>query len=285
MRRSITRNLLFALAAVVCGCTNVFLQPDRIEHMNPDRVGLKWEKVGFASADGTPLTGLWFPAAKTPIKGTIVQFHGNGQNMTSHFLSVYWLALEGWNVLAFDYRGYGTSGGVKSLGGAVADGVAALSFARAKSPGIPLVVVGQSLGGAVSIASLDRDGGAGVAALVLDSTFASYRGVARERLTRSWITWPFQWLAWPLVTDRYAPINLPSRKPSIPTLVMHARLDPIVPYAQGRLLFESRPEPKEFWEVPGAGHTEALGIRGAEFRPRLIRYLDDILSGQPPTAR
>jgi fermentation-respiration switch protein FrsA (DUF1100 family) len=272
------RLIPFLCAAALCGCTNLFLQPDRVLYLHPDRVGAKWEDAHFRSADGTELTGIWFPATPSPAKGVVVQFHGNGQNMTSHFLNVYWLALEGWDVLVFDYRGYGAAGGTKSLAGSVADGEAALAYARTKAPGLPLVVIGQSLGGALALAALDRDGGKDLHALVLDSTFASYQDVAREKLSHLWLTWPFQWpLSRLLISDRFAPARLLARRKKVPLLVLHCPGDPVVPWAEGRRVYALAPEPKTFWEVPGAGHTEAFGVRGAEFRPRLLRFLDETL--------
>lgn len=268
------RSSIISLAALtLAACTNLFLQPDRALHARPERFGAVWEEARFASADGTPLTGLWFPPRGGADKGVVVQFHGNGENMTSHFVYSHWLALEGWGVLAFDYRGYGASGGKKDLGGSVADGAAALAWARAKAGGKPLVVLGQSLGGALALASLERDGGEGVAALVLDSPFSSYRGIARDKLKELWLT---RFLRWPLsllVSDRLRPDRLAARRKPVPVLVLHARGDPVVPYEQGRALYDALAGPKEFWEVAGAGHTEALFAQGAEYRPRLARWL------------
>jgi fermentation-respiration switch protein FrsA (DUF1100 family) len=277
MRAGTTRALAAAAAAAaLCSCTNLFLQPDRHLYLKPEQVGAKYETIDFRSVDGTKLCGLWFPARPGPGKGVVLQFHGNGQNETSHFLYVYWLALEGWDVMAFDYRGYGASEGTKSISGSVADGAAALAFARGRAAGRPLVVIGQSLGGALALAALDRDGGSGVRALALDSTFASYEDVAEQKLSLLWFTWPLQWpLSRLLISDRFAPERLIARRARIPLLMLHAPDDPVVPYAQGRRLYELAPGPKEFWDVPGSGHTEALGRLGADFRRRLARWLDD----------
>lgn len=269
---------LLPAALALSGCTNLFLQPDRALHLSPDRVGARWEEARFASADGTPLTGLWFPASPGPGKGVVVHFHGNAENMTSHFLFVYWLALEGWDVLAFDYRGYGASGGEKSLEGAVRDGTAALAYARARAGGRPLAVLGQSLGGAVAVLALDRDGGEGVRAVVLDSTFASYRRVARDKMRQLWLTWAFRRpLSWALFSDRLAPERVMARRRPVPLLVLHAPDDPVVPFAEGRRLYEAAAGPKELREVPGSGHTDALGKLGAEYRPQVAAFLDAAL--------
>lgn len=272
MRSFTTRAL--ALAAALSGCTNVFLQPDRRLFVRPEAVGAKWEEARFKSADGTPLTGLWFPASGAAPKGVVVQFHGNAENMTSHFLSVWWLALEGWHVLAFDYRGYGASGGEKDLDGSVEDGAAALAYARAKAPGLPLAVVGQSLGGALALASLERDGGEGLRALVLESAFASYVGIARDKLRQHWLTRFVRGpLAYAFVSDRYRPARLAARRKPVPLAVVHALEDPVVPYSQGQALYQAAAGPKDWWESP-RGHAEAFTTHGADFRPRLLKFLD-----------
>ena len=270
--RSFTTSVL--LSAALSGCTNIFLQPSTRLYIRPETVGAKWEEARFISADGTELTGLWFPASNGAAKGVVVQFHGNAENMTSHFMSVWWLALEGWDVLAFDYRGYGASAGKKDLDGAVADGVAALAYARTKAPGLPLAVIGQSFGGAMALASLERDGGEGLRALVLESTFASFVGIARDKLALWWLTRYVRGpLAYAFVSDRYRPARLAARRKAVPLAVLHAPEDPVVPYSQGKTLYAAAAGPKEWWEVPN-GHAAAFTTYGAEFRPRLVKFLD-----------
>jgi len=274
------RYLPLLALAFLTGCTNIFLQPDHVHRYLPTREEGNWQEVRFKSADGTNLLGIWFSARKTPSKGAIVHFHGNGENMTSHYLFVYWLAAKGYDVFTFDYRGYGGSEGKKSLSGSVEDGVAALRLARGRAGGASerLIVLGQSLGGALALAALDRDGGEGVRGVILDSTFASYRETARLKLGSVWLTWPFQYpLSALLISDRWAPKRLISRRKPVPLLALHAVGDPVVPYAQGRKLFDLAPEPKEFWKLDSQGHTEALYSRASQYRPPLLAWLDRVL--------
>lgn len=272
---------MLAAALFAPACTNVFLQPDRVLHERPQRVGAVWEEARFKSADGTGLTGLWFPARNTASKGVIVHFHGNAENMTSHFLFVSWLALEGYDVFTFDYRGYGASQGSKSVAGAIEDGAAALRAARSRAGGAGgrMIVIGQSIGGALALAALERDGGEGVRGVILDSTFASYRAVARDKLSRWWLTWPLQYpLSGLLISDRWAPERLIARRKPVPLLMIHAVGDPVVPYAQGRSLFDLAPGPKEFWKLDSKGHAEAMFLRGPEYRPPILAWLDRVLA-------
>jgi fermentation-respiration switch protein FrsA (DUF1100 family) len=122
--------------------------------------------------------------------------HGNAQNISTHIGAVAWLPAEGFDVLLFDYRGYGSSEGTPSLGGLQHDFEAALALLL-DSPELdagPVVVFGQSLGAAVAItglaASPERDR---VAGLVIEGGCTSYRDVAREKLAGLWLTWPLQW--------------------------------------------------------------------------------------------
>lgn len=274
MRLSIIRLLPLLFLGGCSACSGVFLQPDRRLHAKPEQVGAAWEEARFSSADGTALTGLWLKAKPGPGKGVVVQFHGNGENMTSHFLFVWWLTLEGWDVLAFDYRGYGASAGKKSLQGAVADGAAALAYARQKAAGRPIVVIGQSLGGALALASLEKDGGDGVKALILDSTFASYRAIARDKLGRLWLTWPFQWPLSFLIAEGDSPQRLAARRKPVPLLQFHSLGDPVVPFYLGKRLFDAAAGPKEFVELQGSGHTEAFGQQRAGQQKRITAFLD-----------
>lgn len=264
---------------VLSGCTNVFLQPDHIPRWLPERNEAGWEDVRFKSADGTDLLGLWFRAKTTPSKGVIVHFHGNGENMTSHYLFVYWLAKEGYDVFTFDYRGYGGSGGKKSIAGSIEDGMAALRAARGRALGSRdrLVVLGQSLGGALALASLERDGGEGVRGVILDSTFASYRAVARGKLGGWWPTWALQYPLSLLVSNRWSPDRLIARRKTVPLLMLHATGDPVVPYAQGRRLYELAPGPKEFWKLDSQGHTEAFYALASKYRPPTLAWLEQVL--------
>ncbi len=92
--------LLFTLIS----CTNLFYQPSDRQFYRPEAFKLTYQDIYFQSSDGTKLHG-WFFKGKGKPKGTIVQFHGNAENISSHFLNLAWLVLEGYNLFTFDYRG------------------------------------------------------------------------------------------------------------------------------------------------------------------------------------
>ncbi len=275
--RKAARLLLILGPVAAAGCTRLFFQPSAKIYGRLDAVGARYEGVRFRSVDGTGLTGVFLPAAPGPAKGTVIQFHGNAENMTTHFLFVYWLVAKGYNVFVFDYRGYGASDGSPSVAGAVQDGIAAIDYVRSRKDVDPsrLVVYGQSLGGALAVASVALGVPNGIRAIVLESTFHSYRSIARRKLARFWLTWPLQWPLSLLFSDRYSPVDYLAKLPACPILVIHGDSDEIVPYREGQELFARARKPKEFWTVPGGRHLEAFGGRfGTENRPRLVEFLD-----------
>ncbi len=268
------RAAVLLAAGMLGGCTHLFFQPTRHIHSDPAELGLKYEAIKFESSDGTPLTGMFFPPEGEP-RATIVHFHGNAQNMTSHYPYSAWLAREGYNVFIFDYRGYGASGGKANLDGVVMDGNSALKHAL-KLPGASpdrMIVLGQSLGGAVAVAAA-AGSGLKPAALVLEGTFHSYRGVGAAVLKERWLTWPFSWIPKLGVSGRHSPADNIGGL-DCPKVFIHSEKDTTVPYSQGRKLFDAAPEPKVFWTTP-SGHIDAFGAHGPEFRPRLLEFLKSL---------
>ncbi len=267
---------LIAAAAAFTGCTHLFFQPSGHIYGDPADSGLKYEALKFNSADGTALTGMFFPAAGTPL-GTVVHFHGNASNMTAHYPYSAWLSKEGFNVFIFDYRGYGASGGKPTLDGLVEDGIAALEQAK-KLPGAEagkIIILGQSLGGAIAVAAA-AESGFKPAALVLEGTFYSYRSIGSAVLRRRWFTWPAAWLPWVAVNGRHSPADYIG-KITCPKLFIHSGEDPVVPFSQGRKLYEAAGEPKEFWAVRG-GHIDAFYSQRETYGPKLVEFLRKALN-------
>ena len=71
----------------------------------------------FIAADGTPLAGWWIPANRP--RGTVVYCHGNAGNIGSNAHIAPEFFKRGFNLLLWDYRGYGLSGGRPSEKGSL----------------------------------------------------------------------------------------------------------------------------------------------------------------------
>ena len=252
------------LGCLAGACNGLFYFPDHELHVDPVKLGYQPQEFWLPVDQTDRISGWWFPAQAPIAKGTIVQFHGNAQNMSSHYLSLVWLIEAGYNLVTFDYRGYGRSSGEPSPRATVEDGLVLLKEAwrrhrQAPTPGI-FVVVGQSLGGAIAAKSLFQfEHRLMVDLLVMDSTFLSYREVARQTLTKSWMTYLLSPLAYVLVSDTYS-ADPEWHQIEVPVLVIHDREDPAVPFASGQDIFERTPGDRLLWTLAMGGHIAAFSF-------------------------
>ncbi len=259
----------FALA----GCTPVFFQPSPNIYETPGQYGIEYQPVEFRAADGTALFAWFLPARGEP-KGTVLYLHGNAQNISAHFPNVAWMPSAGFNVLAFDYRGYGGSEGKPTLPGMQLDIDAAMRVLLARKDVDPnrIVVFGQSLGGALAIHYVAHSAyRSHVRAVIVDSPFADYRQVAQEKLADFFLTWPLQWLPTFTVNNDYSPMASVAALSPIPLLLIHGERDSIVALHHSRQLFDTAQEPKALWSIPDTGHIGA--VRDATVRKRLAEFL------------
>ena len=248
---------LLAIAAVLqTGCSSVFFYPDNATYITPDRLNLDFEDVYLDTADGETLHGWWLPAlTDEPAKGTIYYLHGNAQNVSAHILNVAWLPEKGYNVFTLDYRGYGQSTGAPDIEGALHDAETGLRWLthQEHTEDRPLYLLGQSLGGALSIAlaseCTQRNEQPTLDGIILDGTFSGFRYIAREKLDLFWLTWPFQYpLSWTIPDDYEGTDRIADLSP-VPVMVIHSVRDGIIPFEHGVRLYEAAEQPKEFLQT------------------------------------
>lgn len=288
IRMLVAAGLLVIVGIGGCGMGNrLFYFPNNLVYNDPASEGLEHEDVFFSAGDGTRLHAWFIPAKPGPARGTVIFYHGNAQNLTAHYEGVSWLPRSGYNLFLFDYRGYGRSEGEVTRKGTFLDSVAALEYIRSREDvrELPLAGFGQSLGGACLLAALGETDPHQVCGVAVESTFWSYQGVAQEHLGANWLTWLVQWpLAHWLVTDEHSPSRSLRNLAGVPLLVIHGDDDEIVPFNQGKKLYERAPEPKRFIHVPGGQHTEAIaGHRFRNtYRKQLLEFFNDCVSGDAP---
>lgn len=273
---------LSSAVLILTGCSGLFFFPEKDFVLTPDKLKLVYEDVQFASLDGTRLHG-WFLPAAGEAKGTVVFYHGNAENVSTHIGAVYWLPPHGYNVFIFDYRGYGRSMGDEDIPGVNLDGQAALAYIgqRQDIDSGRVVVFGQSLGAAIALYSVATSQ-VPVKAVVVESAFPRYRTIFKEKLASFFLTWPLQWPLSYTVSDQYSPVNYLDIIKGMPLLVIHGDTDPIVPDHHGRALYAAAGGDKELWIIEGGGHTSAFGRFREIYRPRLLDYLDRKLGPVTP---
>jgi fermentation-respiration switch protein FrsA (DUF1100 family) len=235
--------------------------PSRYPEGNWHPIGLSFEDANFQAADGTKLHGWYVPREKP--KATILFCHGNAGNITHRADILKNLHDIGASVLIFDYRGYGRSDGKPSEAGVLADARAARAW-LAKRENIAqsdIVMMGESLGGAVAVDLAAKDGAKG---LVLISTFTNLPDLAAYH-------YPFFPVRLLMRTKLNAAGQIAKYKG--PLLQMHGQVDTIVPIKFGRKLFEAANEPKKFLLFPHHDHNDSIP---GEFYVELRQFIQKI---------
>jgi uncharacterized protein len=283
-RRLLQRAALASLAfTALPGCTmveNMFFYPDRVTYTRPEQFGLRVEEVHFASA-GAQLHGWWLPAVGAAT-GSVLHVHGNAANISNHLPLVAWLPLAGFNVLMFDYRGFGQSEGRPTLNGIVDDAAAALAVLRQRPEvdATRLAIFGQSLGGATALRLLARPGAAqGVRLAIIDSAFSSYRAIAREAALGSVVLAPFLPLALPMLPAAADDPITALAAITVPLLFLHGAADTVVRAHHSDQLHAAALEPKRLLKVDRAMHMEPA-MRPAVQR-ELLAALRQAMGGEP----
>lgn len=268
---------ILALLLSLAGCSSMLFYPEPGLPFTPDKARLEYRDVNLTAADGTRLHGWWLPAkAGVPVKGTVLHLHGNGGNMSWHLGGSWWLPEQGYQVLMLDYRGYGQSQGEPSLPAIYQDIQAAFDWLKAapEVQGKPLVVLGQSIGGALAVHYLAEhpDERSRIKALVLDGVPASYRDVARNSLSNSWLTLPFRTpLSW-FIPDGDSAVNGLPRMAGTPMLIFHSMDDTLVPLVNGISVYKAAPPPRVL-QLTRGGHVQTFADR--LWRQVMLRYLED----------
>jgi len=258
-----------------------FYHPNQKAYESPEDYGLNFERVSFQTSDGLRLDGL-FLQAEGKTNGTVLHLHGNAGNLSGHFPHVAWLPKFGWNVLCFDYRGYGSSQGRTTRAGTITDAKAALDYLLSRSDidTNRIVALGQSLGGAVGVVlAANRQE---IRGLATDGAFDHYRRIARWHIRQDplllAIAWWFPYL---LMSDGYDPIDYVAKISPRPLLIMQGSADRVVAPAAARHLFDRAGEPKELWMIDGVEHYKALQEMADEIYPRLLNFFDRCVSHLP----
>jgi uncharacterized protein len=125
--------------------------PSRALVETPEGAGLDHRELVLETDDGERLHGWWI-GARTDSLGHLVLCHGNAGNVGDRVLHADLLTAAGFDVLLFDYRGYGRSSGRPSEEGTYRDACAALACLL-EQPGVDparVFYLGESLGGAVA---------------------------------------------------------------------------------------------------------------------------------------
>jgi pimeloyl-ACP methyl ester carboxylesterase len=226
--------------------------PNRTAPVLKEINSLPIQEVTFKSLKGATLHGWYIhnPNAKK----TMLFSHGNGGNLMVFVPTIQAALMAGASVFAYDYQGYGKSGGAPTLDGVVEDAEAAYDYLVKELHVAPrnIILFGQSLGTGVSAELSKRRE---CAAIILLSPFTNIINVAREHLL--WLSF------YPRASFPSQILNTQevlSARTHPKTLIIHGELDQTVPVHHARDLQQCCSQPMEVVFIPNAGHNDLLYV-------------------------
>ncbi|MFI3291185.1 MAG: alpha/beta fold hydrolase [Opitutales bacterium] len=177
---------------------------------------------------------------------TVLFSHGNGEDIGEIYERVEHIANQGFNLLCYDYFGYGLTKGTPSEKGVYESANIAFNYLVnvKKVPANKIIIMGFSMGSSASnyLASTHKD----VAKLVLIGGFSS----ALESIFKYNI-FPFDFL------KNKEKIG----KVECDTLFIHGTKDRIVRYFNARKMYALCKAPKKLITIDGAGHNDIFDYK------------------------
>lgn len=276
--------LVLVLAAVTFWgfvTSNLILKIPRLPlDANPKSFGYEFESFKTLTEDGVEIEG-WFVPAKKESKTSILVLHGWGANRSDVLPSTIFLTSD-YNMVYFDFRNHGRSGGNKTSLTflEIKDFLAVVNYLKnKKSPFAQnLGVFGFSMGGSVAISGSYQI--PEVKAVIAESPFASFNSTV-VRFAKLFYGIPSYFVPMTLVATRlrlgfdpekYSPIYWVNKLSPRPLLIIQGGADPRMPISEGQSLYDKAGEPKEIWIVPGADHGTIREEKSEEYKTRIAQF-------------
>jgi hypothetical protein len=260
---------------------------NRTSCLHPSHLDLPHEDVSLKTKEGFLLKG-WLLKANPPAKGTIIILHGVSESKIAGLQIAKEFHTRGYNVLLYDSRRHGESGGKYCTYGyhEKFDAQLVLDYVqhREELRNGKIGFFGWSMGAAIAIqvAAIDRR----VLAVVAESGFASLRTVFDDYQKRI-IKLPWHYLRNIVIkrseylarfkANDVAPVEA-VKHVHVPIFLLHGTEDNLIKYNYSEKVYEAANPPKELWLIPGARHDDMKEVGGEEYINRITDFFDKYLA-------
>jgi alpha-beta hydrolase superfamily lysophospholipase len=239
----------------------------------------------------------WKVRAEKPNGSWVLLFHGVSDNRIGVIGQSEFLLQNGYSVLMMDARAHGDSeGSIATYGwlerkdtSATVDALVLTEHPR------HLFALGESMGAGIALQSAGVD--PRIEAVVAEASFANLQEAAYDYAGLRQYPWLGKTLfapgAWLMVYRGEKLAGFPAAEVSpeksvvqraFPVLIICDGDDHALPCRHSEMIFRAARGPKEFWRVPRAYHTAALGYEPDEFRKRVLGFFDRLRNTQPANA-
>jgi len=216
------------------------------------------KKVEIKTKDNINLNA-WFYKKDIKNYKTILFFHGNAGSLDNRTYKLNHFKDLGLNFLIVAWRGFSGNKGKPDEKGLYEDAKSAINWLKLE--GIiekNIIIYGESLGTAVAIEIAQNKKFAGI---ILESPFTSMVDMGKKY-------YPFFPVSY-LLKDKFES-HKKINNVHIPILIMHGKVDKIVPYDMGKKMYELANEPKFFY-------SQEYGDHMVEYDEKLLQALKNFI--------
>ncbi len=237
--------------------------------------GISFQEVELTTSDGVHLAA-WYTSPQN--SALILVAHGYGDQRSEEFYSLF--AEHGYGVLAWDFRGHGSSGSeVVTLGyNEVLDVEAALDFALEQPDVEHIGGWGGSMGAVTMIRATARN--PEIEALVADSPFVTLEDELDVRFPYPLLNPLIRFFAereTGLSFDLVRPVDDIGLISPRPVFIIQGMADTMVPLDSARRLYDAAGEPRQLWTEPDAPHMNMYSYYRTRYTKRVIKFFDTYL--------
>jgi fermentation-respiration switch protein FrsA (DUF1100 family) len=254
---------------------------------SPADLGLEYEDVSFKSlVDDLNLRGWFLPSGDS--RAVVIMLHGGDMHRADPSINTLGIARglfdHGFNVMMFDFRGHGESGGDRMSAGYYEQRDLRGAVEYLKRRGFERIgVLGLSMGAATAL--LTAPGCDDIDAVVSDSCYADLAGImgrefkARTRFPEFFVKPTLFMIKVIFGVDFNAvkPVDSVADISPRPVLFIHGAGDTFIPLENVHRLYEASGNPEnEMWIAPDADHVQAYQTNPEEYIDRVAIFFSEV---------
>jgi fermentation-respiration switch protein FrsA (DUF1100 family) len=237
--------------------------------LHPSTIGPRWRIEGLLEVEGRDLHYVY--AHRPDALATIFYSHGNYRNLGHYWERVELMWSLGYNVLIYDYPGYGLSTGEPDEASVYANAAAALAELTTLPGYDPdaLIFFGFSLGAAPTFelaARGVRGEGPRPRAVISEAAFCSVEALVQDGT--------FLGLSAAFLSEhRFDNCAKIAALEGTPTMILHGEDETFIVPRHAEMLAERASGPLTLHMIPGATHSDLPAVAGVDYREWIAAFI------------
>ncbi|MCM8537516.1 MAG: alpha/beta hydrolase [Lentisphaeraceae bacterium] len=252
--------LMLSALALLTSCNVLVYHPEKTSYSHPRDFEINYENLFIRTSDNVALHAWWLTPKEGEAKATIIHFHSSEKNISYHLKDSHRFVEQGYNVLLFDYRGFGHSDGIPNKWGLTKDGLAAIDYIinRDDIDNSKLVIFAQAEGAPVALSALDQYD-IKPSCIILDNPLFTYRKIAEETVEKVPVGKVLGFPSYLAASFHdYNPDRDLKSTWGIPLLVCHSERNDTISSEHALAIYKNATQPKTLYLTRGAGHLNLL---------------------------